>query len=238
MSEKPILEGRALDTFYGASHVLHAVDIAIRAGQCVGLMGRNGMGKTTLVKTLTGQLRQRRGQLRMRGQDVTGMAPNAMAMLGVAYVPEGRAIFPNLTVHENLVMAARLGVAGRNDWSYARVLDAFPRLGERLAHGGADLSGGEQQMLSIARALMTNPDVLLLDEATEGLAPAVAKLIWATIDDIKRAGVATVVIDKNYRAVASIAEHNVVLVKGSVVFAGSSEALLAQPALLQSALGV
>jgi branched-chain amino acid transport system ATP-binding protein len=153
-------------------------------------------------------------------------------------VPEGRGIFPNLSVRENLVMAARAGVDGRREWTEERVFATFPRLTERLAHGGAQLSGGEQQMLTIGRALMTNPRLLILDEATEGLAPLIAKEIWAIVRRIKEGGIATVIVDKNFHAVSGIADRAVILVKGSVAYEGTSAELLAQPALREKHLGV
>ncbi len=153
-------------------------------------------------------------------------------------MPEGRGIFPNLTVRENLVMAARAGRDGRRDWTFERVLATFPRLAERLGNGGWQLSGGEQQMLTIGRALMTNPDLLILDEATEGLAPQIAKEIWRIIGEIRAHGIATVIVDKNYAAVTAIANRNVILVKGRVVFDGDGKALLADPAFLRQHLGV
>jgi branched-chain amino acid transport system ATP-binding protein len=156
----------------------------------------------------------------------------------MAYVPEGRGIFGNLSVHENLVMAARPGVRGQQDWTYQRVLDTFPRLGERLSHGGQQLSGGEQQMLSIGRALMTNPDLLLLDEATEGLAPLIALEIWRICALVAQSGISTVIVDKNWQHVTQITQHNVILVKGEVVFQGSSAELLSQPEVLNQHLGV
>jgi branched-chain amino acid transport system ATP-binding protein len=169
---------------------------------------------------------------------MTGAEPYLVARQGIAYVPEGRGIFPNLTVQENLVMAARAGPDGRREWTFERVLATFPRLAERLANGGWQLSGGEQQMLTIGRALMTNPDLLILDEATEGLAPQIAKEIWRIIGDIRAHGIATLIVDKNYAAVTAIANRNVILVKGRVVFEGDSATLLAQPDLLHRHLGV
>jgi branched-chain amino acid transport system ATP-binding protein len=201
-------------------------------------MGRNGMGKTTLLRSMLGFVRPSGGSVRVRGQDMTGAEPHRMARAGVAYVPEGRGIFPNLSVRENLVMAARAGCNGRRDWDLARVIGVFPRLGERLTHGGAQLSGGEQQMLSIARALLTNPEVLLLDEATEGLAPMIAREIWKLIRSLREAGVACVIVDKNHAAVTALADRSVLLVKGRAVFDGSSASLRAQPELLRRHLGV
>jgi branched-chain amino acid transport system ATP-binding protein len=176
--------------------------------------------------------------VRVRGIDVTGAPTHRIARRGIAYVPEGRGIFPNLTVRENLQMAARSGVDGRCTWTYDRVLKTFPRLGERLAHGGGQLSGGEQQMLTIGRALMTNPDLLILDEATEGLAPLIAREIWRIVGEIRSGGIATVIVDKNHAAVTAITDRAVVLVKGQVVFDGDSEALRHSPELIHKHLGV
>ena len=232
-----LIEAEGLHSFYGSSHILHGVDFHIRRGETVGLMGRNGMGKTTLVRSMLGHVRPRHGRVAVRGKTMTGAAPYLVARKGVAYVPEGRGIFPNLSVRENLLMAAKPGVDGRRDWTFERVLDTFPRLGERIGNGGGQLSGGEQQMLTIGRALMTNPDVLILDEATEGLAPLIAKEIWFIVRQIRATGIATVVIDKNHAAVTSIADRNVILVKGKVAYEGTSAELRAQPELLRRHLG-
>jgi branched-chain amino acid transport system ATP-binding protein len=238
MTEGALLEARGIHTYYGASHVLHGVDFAVRRGETVGLMGRNGMGKTTLLRSVLGLVRPRHGQVRIAGDDMTQAAPHAIARRGVAYVPEGRGIFPNLSVRENLVMAARAGQDGRRDWTFDRVMQTFPRLAERLAHGGAQLSGGEQQMLTIGRALMTNPELLILDEATEGLAPKISREIWGIIGRIKQAGIAAVIVDKNFAAVSAIADRVVILVKGATVYDGASAELRAQPELHQKYLGV
>src|SRR5450759_5442076 len=164
-----LIDARGIHTYYGVSHILHGVDFTVRRGETVGLMGRNGMGKTTLLRSVLGLVRPRRGEVRIAGAVMTEAAPYTIARKGIAYVPEGRGIFPNLSVRENLVMAARAGADGRRDWTFERVMQTFPRLAERLDHGGAQLSGGEQQMLTIGRALMTNPDLLILDEATDCL---------------------------------------------------------------------
>jgi branched-chain amino acid transport system ATP-binding protein len=233
-----LLQVRGLNTYYGASHVLRNLDFNVERGQTVGLMGRNGMGKSTLLKSITGLVKPRSGDIAFQGQAIQGHTPYAIANMGMAYVPEGRGIFGNLSVHENLVMAARPGVRGQQDWTYQRVLDTFPRLGERLNHGGQQLSGGEQQMLSIGRALMTNPDLLLLDEATEGLAPLIALEIWRICALVAKSGISTVIVDKNWQHVTQITQHNVILVKGEVVFQGASATLLAQPDVLNQHLGV
>ncbi len=233
-----LLEAVGLHTFYGVSHILHGVDFSVRRGETIGLMGRNGMGKTTLLKTMLGLVPPREGRVLVCGKDMTRAPTHAIARRGIAYVPEGRGIFPNLSVRENLVMAARGGADGRCEWNFARVIDTFPRLGERLNNGGAQLSGGEQQMLTIGRALMTNPDLLILDEATEGLAPLIAREIWGIIKTIRGCGIATVIVDKNYAAVMALADRSVVLVKGRVVFAGASAELCGNPELMQRFLGV
>jgi branched-chain amino acid transport system ATP-binding protein len=233
-----LLEARELHTYYGASHVLHGIDFTVRRGETIGLMGRNGMGKSTLIKSMMGLVPPRHGEVRVCGTPMTGAAPYLIARQGIAYVPEGRGIFPNLSVRENLVMAARPGVDGRRDWTYDRVLGTFPRLAERLNNGGWELSGGEQQMLTIGRALMTNPDLLILDEATEGLAPLISREIWRIVRQIRESGIANVIVDKNHSAVTAITDRNVILVKGRVVFEGSSDELRSRPDVLQQHLGV
>ncbi len=237
-----LIDARGLQTYYGASHVLRGIDFSVARGETIGLMGRNGMGKTTLLKSLMGLVKPRGGSVHIAGRDMTGGAPHEIARLGIAYVPEGRGIFSNLSVTENLKMAARPGrqngATPRDNWSYDRVLDTFPRLKERLQHGGQQLSGGEQQMLTIGRALLTNPDVLILDEATEGLAPLIAREIWRICDLIRASGISSVIVDKNWKHVTQVTDRNVILVKGEVVYAGSSQALRAQPQLLEQHLGV
>jgi branched-chain amino acid transport system ATP-binding protein len=237
MAER-LLEARALHTYYGQSHILRGIDFHVDRGETIGLMGRNGMGKSTLLKSLMGLVKPRRGTVSVKGRDMTGLAPYEIAQSGIAYVPEGRGIFGNLSVVENLKMAARPGTQGQRDWTYDRVLETFPRLKERLSHGGQQLSGGEQQMLTIGRALMTNPDLLILDEATEGLAPLIAREIWRICELIRSSGMSTVIVDKNWKHVTQLTQRNVILVKGEVVFAGSSDALRAQPEILSQHLGV
>ena len=223
---------------YGDSHVLRGVSLEIPAGVSLGLLGRNGMGKTTLIRTAMGYVRAAGGTVDWQGRKVTGAPPERMARLGIGYVPEGRGIFPNLSVRENLVMTARPGPEGARDWTFERVLTTFPRLAERLAHGGQQLSGGEQQMLAIGRALLTNPRLLILDEATEGLAPLIVAEIWRVIAEIRGTGIATLIVDRNARAVLAHTDDAVVLEKGRVVLAGESAALGADGAALARYLGV
>ncbi len=233
-----LIDAKAVNTYYGASHVLRGIDFSVARGQTVGLMGRNGMGKSTLLKSIMGIVKPRSGSISIAGKAMMGRAPFEIARLGVAYVPEGRGIFGNLSVVENLKMAARAGTRGQRDWTYERVLETFPRLQERLKHGGQQLSGGEQQMLTIGRALMTNPDLLILDEATEGLAPLIARDIWRICALIRESGISSVIVDKNWKHVTQITDRNVILLKGEVVFEGSSDELHARPELLQQYLGV
>jgi len=238
MNHTPIIEAQDLHSYYGASHILHGIDFFVRPGEAVGLMGRNGMGKTTLIRTLVGHVEPRRGEVKINGRVMTAAPPHLIAREGIAYVPEGRGIFANLSVRENLIMAARPGKDGRRDWSYERVLETFPRLRERLSLGGQQLSGGEQQMLTIGRALMTNPNLLILDEATEGLAPLIAQEIWRIIRAARGIGIAVIIVDKNYATVSTLTDRNVVLIKVRIVFEGTGHELREKPELLHQHLGI
>jgi branched-chain amino acid transport system ATP-binding protein len=238
MKAAPVIAARNVHTFYGASHILQGVDFLVAPGEAVALLGRNGMGKTTLIRTLLGHVPARSGEISINGKAMTAAAPYLIAREGIAYVPEGRGIFPNLSVRENLRVAACPGPNGRRDWTEERILEIFPRLRERLSLGGQRLSGGEQQMLSIGRALMSNPDLLILDEATEGLAPLVAQEIWRIIGVIRASRIAAIIVDKNFRALSAVTDRNVILVKGRVVFEGTTEELRAQPELLHRYLGI
>ena len=228
-----LLEASELHAWYGSSHVLQGVSLAIRRGQTQGLLGRNGMGKTTLIRTLMGLMADRRGRIVVAGRDVSRARPYQVAHCGVGYVPEGRGVFPNLTVHENLVMAARAGVDGSQRWPLERVLQTFPRLAERMQNLGSQLSGGEQQMLAIGRALMTNPSLMILDEATEGLAPQIVAEIWRVIASIRADGIAVLIVDRDHRRVAANAERLLVLQKGQAVLEGAAAELRDTPELLQ-----
>jgi branched-chain amino acid transport system ATP-binding protein len=233
----PLLEARKLHSYYGSSHVLQGVDFSIGAGEVVALMGRNGMGKTTLLRSMLALLKPRTGEVDIDGVSATDLPPHRLARLGVAFVPENRGIFPTLTVRENLLVAAR-PAAGGNAWTFERVMATFPTLSARLGHRGNQLSGGEQQMLTIGRALLTNPRLLILDEATEGLAPLIATTIWRTIRTIRDGGIATVIVDKHFAMLAELADRCVILVKGRKVFDGSPAELAAQPGLREQHLGV
>ncbi|WP_194712356.1 ABC transporter ATP-binding protein [Noviherbaspirillum soli] len=233
-----MLDLTGINTYYGDSHILQGVDLHIPAGKAVGLLGRNGMGKTTLIRSLMGYVPMASGKVVWNGRDVTCWPPEKMARLGIGYVPEGRGIFPNLSVKENLIMSARPGVDGRNAWTYDRVLALFPRLTERLENGGAQLSGGEQQMLSIGRALMTNPTLMILDEATEGLAPLIVQEIWRVIGQIRETGISTLIVDRNYRMVLANTDLAVVMEKGRIVLAGESAGLARDHEALTRYLGV
>ncbi|MFM9943119.1 MAG: ABC transporter ATP-binding protein [Hyphomicrobiaceae bacterium] len=236
--DAPLIEARDLHSFYDESHILHGVSLRLQAGETLGLMGRNGMGKTTLIRTIMGLVRARSGRVMIANRDMTHAPAHRIAQAGLAYVPEGRGVFASLSVRENLAIATRPGVDGATTWTLPRILELFPRLGERLANRGDQLSGGEQQMLAIGRALLTNPRVLILDEATEGLAPLVRAEIWRTIRLVRDTGIATLVVDKTVSEVTAVADRVAVLVKGCIVFEGTPHALLADPAGMQRHLGV
>ncbi len=234
----PLLVIDGLNTYYGDSHILRDVRMVLPAGSALGLLGRNGMGKSTLLKSLMGLVKPKSGTVSVMGCDMTGRAPYEIARMGIAYVPEGRGIFANLSVRENLTMAARASTDGRREWTMARVLETFPRLAERLGSGGQQLSGGEQQMLAIGRALMTNPVLMILDEATEGLAPRIVAEIWRVIASIRAGGISTIVVDRSYRTVLTHTDRVVVMEKGRVALAGESAELAKDHGRLERLLGV
>ena len=215
-----LLELKGVETFYGASQALFGVSLDVREGEVVALMGRNGMGKTTTIGSVLGLVRPRGGSIRFGGREISGQRPHRIARLGLGLVPEGRRCFPNLTVFENLVAASR-----GSDWTYGKVVDLFPRLGERREQYANTLSGGEQQMLAIGRALMTNPSLLILDEATEGLAPVIRHDIWAAIRKLKAAGQSILAVDKTLSELLPVADRCFVLEKGVTVFEGTPDAL-------------
>lgn len=225
-----MLSVRQLQAGYEAAQVLFDVSLEIGAGEVVTLLGRNGMGKTTTVRSIMGILRPRGGEVRFDGAVVTGLAPYKVAKSGIGLVPEGRQIFPTLTVEENLVATAA-DRTGLHRWTLDAIYDLFPRLKERRSNLGTQLSGGEQQMLAIGRALMTNPKLLILDEATEGLAPLIRAEIWTCLKRLKAEHQAILVIDKNLTALASFADRHVVIEKGRSVWTGTSADLLADPSI-------
>ena len=233
-----MLELDGVEAGYGSAQVLFGVSFSVNAGACVSLMGRNGMGKTTTVRTIMGQLPLQGGRITRFGMDDSGRDPFELARAGIGLVPEGRQIFTNLSVRENLATFFRPARDGDTIWTMDSVLDLFPRLRERLGHSGNNLSGGEQQMLAIGRALMTNPRLLVLDEATEGLAPIIRQQIWECLAMLKHAGQSILVIDKNITALARLADHHCILEKGRVVWQGDSAALTADPDLTSRYLGV
>ena len=228
-----MLRVEGLKAGYGESMVLHGIDLHVDAGEVVTLLGRNGMGKTTTISTLFGLLPARAGRVSVGGTDLTHAAPHRRSQAGLGLVPEGRQIFPTLDVRENLIATARPGA-----WTLDRVLALFPRLGERAGHRGNQLSGGEQQMLAIGRALMTNPRLVVLDEATEGLAPLIRDEIWACLAALKSEGEAILIVDKNVDALTRLADRHVVIEKGRVVWTGSNAEMVASDAVKERYLHV
>jgi branched-chain amino acid transport system ATP-binding protein len=233
-----LLQVEAIETAYGTSQVLFGISLDVRASEVVTLIGRNGMGKTTTVKSIMGLLAPQAGRVRMDGVELRGRPSYIAARAGLGLVPEGRQVFPNLTVRENLVATAGNRHRAAEPWTLERVYRMFPRLQERERNLGSNLSGGEQQMLAIGRALMTNPRLLILDEATEGLAPLMRLEIWQGLERLRAAGLAMIVIDKNIAPLLRLADRHVILEKGRVVWQGSSQALRAAPQVLQQYVGV
>jgi branched-chain amino acid transport system ATP-binding protein len=233
-----LLEIAEIKTFYGQSQVLFGMALAVKAGEVVTLMGRNGMGKTTTIRSVMGLTPAREGRIFFDGREIHDLPSYAVARLGLGIVPEGRQIFPNLTVEENLVATAHNRVGAKNPWTLARIYQLFPGIAERRTNMGNQLSGGEQQMLAVGRALMTNPRLLILDEATEGLAPLIRQEIWSTLEKLKATGQSILVVDKNVDALARIADRHYIIEKGRVVWTGTSPELLADKELQHRYLGV
>jgi branched-chain amino acid transport system ATP-binding protein len=238
MADAPLLEIANIETCYGLSQVLFGISLAIAPGEMVTLMGRNGMGKTTTVRSIMGLTAAMTGSIRFAGREIRGLAPYQVAKLGIGLVPEGRQVFPNLTARENLVATAANRSGAAEPWTLNKVCALFPRLSERIGNMANQLSGGEQQMLAIGRALMTNPRLLILDEATEGLAPLIRAEIWQCLTRLKAAGQSILVIDKNVEALIRIADRHYVIERGKVVWTGGSGELAAAPAIQHRFLGV
>jgi len=233
-----LLQVTALETFYEQSQALFGVSLSIKKGEAVSLIGRNGMGKTTTIRSILGMTPPRRGQVQFAQFDLTGWPSFRIAQLGIGLVPEGRQVFPTLTVEENLLSVASNRTKRSNHWGVSKVFDLFPRLQERKKQSAAALSGGEQQMLAIGRALVTNPHLLILDEATEGLAPLIREEIWQCLSAVKSDSMAILVIDKDIQALQRLVDRHVIIEKGHTVWQGDSLALHADPGLIQRYLGV
>ncbi|MFB6417997.1 MULTISPECIES: ABC transporter ATP-binding protein [Bradyrhizobium] len=233
-----LLDVEGIETCYGVSQVLFGLSLSIRPGEMVSLMGRNGMGKTTTIRSIMGLTPARAGSIRFAGAEVRQLPSYRIAKLGVGLVPEGRQIFPNLTVRENLVAAAADRFGSPNPWTLAAIYVLFPRLAERAANMGNQLSGGEQQMLAIGRALMTNPKLLILDEATEGLAPLIREEIWNCLSLLKSRGQSILVVDKNVDHLARICDRHTIIERGRTVWSGTSDELMAEPDLQHKYLGI
>lgn len=227
-----------VDSGYGGGQVLFDVSLTIGQGEVVSLMGKNGMGKTTLIRTIMGMLPLRKGEIHFNGRATGGMAMHRIAAMGLGWVPEGRLIFPSLSVEENLVATAARRKGQEHTWTLEKVYALFPRLHERRSNGGGQLSGGEQQMLAIGRALMTNPKLLILDEATEGLAPKIRQEIWQTLSQIKETGQSILVVDKDVKALSKLADRHYMIEKGRVAWQGNTEMLMADTQRVQRYVGV
>jgi branched-chain amino acid transport system ATP-binding protein len=234
----PLLEVEGIETCYGLSQVLFGLSLSVGTGEMVALMGRNGMGKTTTIRSIMGLTPPRAGAVRLAGRDVRGLAAFRIAQLGIGLVPEGRQIFLNLNVRENLVAASANRLGADDPWTLDKIHALFPRLAERGNNMGNQLSGGEQQMLAIGRALMTNPRLLILDEATEGLAPLIRQEIWNCLSMLKSRGQSVLVIDKNVENLSRIADRHYIIERGRAVWSGTSEQLIAEPDLQHRYLGI
>ncbi|UOD50006.1 ABC transporter ATP-binding protein [Orrella daihaiensis] len=230
---EPLLEVNGIESGYGVSQVLFGVSFQVSVGHCVSLQGRNGMGKTTSISTIMGWLPCWRGEIRWQGRPIQNLPSHDIAQLGIGLVPEGRQVFPNLTVWENLVATAK-PAQGSRAWTVERVFELFPKLAERRKNFGDQLSGGEQQMLAIGRALMTNPRLLILDEATEGLSPILRQEIWHALAALKAEGLSILITDKNLKQLLGLCDHHIILQKGQVVWTGTSDEFRSDPGLRQA----
>jgi branched-chain amino acid transport system ATP-binding protein len=225
-----MLEVRDIHSYYGKSHILHGVTLDLKEGELVCLLGRNGVGKSTTLKSIMGIIEPQQGSIQFHHQELVGKAPFEIARLGIGYVPEDRRIFRSLTVHENLLMGMKSGKqdnAGKNAWTVDRVYDLFPRLKERCNNKGGHLSGGEQQMLTVVRTLMGNPRIILVDEPTEGLAPLIVKDVLDMLTAVRKSGVTVLMVEQNFKAAIKVADRFYIMSKGQIVFAGNQEELLA-----------
>jgi branched-chain amino acid transport system ATP-binding protein len=238
MADTDLLDIDGIETCYGLSQVLFGLSLSIKHGEMVSLMGRNGMGKTTTIRSIMGLTPARAGAIRFGGREVRKLPSFRIAQLGIGLVPEGRQIFPNLTVRENLVAAATNRLKSSDPWTLDKIHALFPRLAERGANMGNTLSGGEQQMLAIGRALMTNPKLLILDEATEGLAPLIREEIWNCLSMLKARGQSILVIDKNVEHLTRICDRHTIIERGRTVWSGTSEQLMGEPDLQHRYLGI
>jgi branched-chain amino acid transport system ATP-binding protein len=227
-----------VQAFYGDSHILHEISFALQAGNVLALLGRNGSGKTTCISTIIGFLRPRGGEIRLFGEPIGGLSPERISQLGIGLVPQGRRIFPSLTVRENLIVAQQRWSETLTPWSLDRIYDMFPRLGERHAQVAGTLSGGELQMLAIGRALMGNPRVLLLDEPSEGLAPLIVAEVGRTIRRLKEAGQSIILVEQNLKLALEVADRAVILNTGRCVFDGSTEELMSNESIISQSLGI
>ena len=236
-TERRILSVEDIHTYYGKSHILQGISLEVRPHECIALLGRNGAGKTTTLKSIMGLTPPRLGRILYKGQDISALKPYEMSRMGIALVPEDRQIFTTLTVAENLRISSQ---KARSDgrWTIDRVFEAFPRLAERQNNRGGQLSGGEQQMLAIARALMTNPELLLLDEPSEGLAPLIVKTVLEIIREVKKEGLTIIIVEQNIEATKLVADHYYILQQGQKVFEGSHDQFWSRPQLMEEFLGV
>ncbi len=225
-----MLEVRAIHSYYGKSHILHGVSLDLKEGELACLLGRNGVGKSTTLKSIMGVVRPKQGSVRFKNQELVGKAPYQIARIGVGYVPEDRRIFRSLTVHENLLMGikgGKMGADGEGSWTIERVYQLFPKLSERRNNKGAHLSGGEQQMLTVVRTLMGNPQLILVDEPTEGLAPLIVKDVLDMLSAVRKSGVTVLMVEQNFKAAIKVADRFYIMSKGQMVFEGNTAALLA-----------